>query len=371
MSIDPFELADWFRRHGDAAAHSLTPSDAEPLSLSELLELADGEALQRFHRLSLGYAPSRGDPSLRAAIAALYETVEADEVVTAAPVEAVFLTLRALLSRGDRVVVQRPIYQPLVAQALEMGCEVAEWEVDKRADGTWHFDPDALRGLLMEGTRLLVINWPHNPTGALATRSELEAVIAHARRLGVWILSDEMFRGLEFDTAHRLPAIVDVYERGVSISGLSKTCGLGGLRSGWILVKDGELAARLRKWRDYTSSSQAAPVEVLSLIACRAHGAIVDARRELCARNAGILQEFIESHARTLRGAVPIAGTLAFIECVAESSDEFSAWARDRLQVMIAPSSLFRFDDRHVRFGFGRAGFPGDLERLRSCLSVR
>ena len=104
--------------------------------------------------------------------------------------------------------------------------------------GSLRFDPADLAKLVRPNTRLIVVNFPHNPTGFLPTHAEWEAVVATARGCGAFLFADEMYRYIELDAADRLTPAADAYERGVSLGGLSKNVGMPGLRIGWVACRD-------------------------------------------------------------------------------------------------------------------------------------
>ena len=231
--IPPFKLERYFDRHEFSTPHMLSASDCETLSIGELVQRA-GLPVTELTRLRLGYTTTQGDPRLRQRIAELYDHIHPDDlVVTNAPAEGLFLTMEALLSPGDRVLVLVPCYQSLMQLAAHRGCEVVPWRL-REQDRRWSLDLDSLPALLTEDTRLLVINFPHNPTGFLPDRETYASILDLARERGVTVFSDEMYWGLERSADHRLPAAADLDSRAISLCGLSKTFGLPGLRIGWL-----------------------------------------------------------------------------------------------------------------------------------------
>ena len=181
MKIQPFKLERYFAEHEFKARHLLSASDCEALTLAELLALADPEALGLWQGLGLGYTESQGHPLLRVAIARQYRRIGPDEVLIAAPEEAIFIAMHALLAPGDEVIVTWPAYQSLYALAEALGAQVVRWPLTVR-DGGWRLDMTALAGLITPQTRLIVVNFPHNPTGYLPPRSDLDAIVALAAR---------------------------------------------------------------------------------------------------------------------------------------------------------------------------------------------
>src|SRR5262249_44626246 len=146
-------------------------------------------------------------------------------------------------------------------------------------------DPDALPQLVSPRTRGIVINSPHNPTGALLSRDRFEAIVRFARERGLWLFSDEVYRGLEQNPAERNPAACDVYERGISLGSTAKTYGLAGLRIGWIATRDASLYARLAAFKDYLTICNSATGELLSALALRHAEAIAARNRSIVTAN--------------------------------------------------------------------------------------
>ena len=163
-------------------------------------------------------------------------------------------------------------------------------------------------------TRLLVINFPHNPTGFLPTRAELDAIVAFARRHDLLLFSDEMYRMLEYRPQDRLPAVCDLYERGISLSGMSKALSLPGLRIGWLAAREPGLVGRWLEFKDYTTICSSAPSEVLALMALRARTAILDRNLEIVRGNLAAAGQFFARHPDRFTWRPPLAGSVAFPE---------------------------------------------------------
>ena len=220
MRLDPFKLERYLAQYEFTAPHQLSCSDCDGIEMSELLSLADGESRQLWESLTLGYTEAPGHPLLRSEIAGMYSGAGADDVLVAAPEELIFLAVNSIVRNGDHVVCTFPAYQSLYQIAEGMHCEVTFWQADEKQG--WRFEPARLAEMIRPSTRLIVVNFPHNPTGALPSRDDFDAVVEIARRHNLTLLCDEMYRLLEYDEAARLPAAVEVYERAVSLSGMSK-----------------------------------------------------------------------------------------------------------------------------------------------------
>jgi aspartate/methionine/tyrosine aminotransferase len=362
MQLRPFELERYFARYEFKVRHLLSASDCEPLRLDELLGLADDECLRWWRDLKLGYSESPGHPLLRRAIADLYDGVSHEQVMVAAPEEAIFIAMNTLVAPGDHVVVMTPSYQSLFEVARASGCDVTPWPL--RFDGTWRLDLDAIP--LTEKTRLLVLNFPHNPTGLLPSRSELDAILSLARERDLLVFSDEMYRLLEPDPELRLPSLCEIYPRSVTLSGLSKSFGLPGLRMGWLIARDPALVERWLAFKDYTTICNSAPSEVLAVIALRARASIVARNLAIIAANLAEAERFFST--RSCAWAPPSAGSVAFPRWLGRTPlDDVCARALER-GLMIVTGRQFDFDREHLRLGLGRRGFPDALAELAQVI---
>ena len=218
MSLEPFRLERYFARWEFAAPYLLCSSDLEPYRLPELLALADEDGLAHWQNLSLGYTEYPGHPLLRQEIAGLHTTIDPDEVFTfAGAEEAVFALMQTLVRSGDHVVATWPGYQSLYEVARSLGAEVTFLRLAPETG--WTFDLAELRRALRPCTRLLVLNFPHNPTGALLSQDIWRDVVALAEAADICLFSDEVYRLLECDETDRLPAAADLGRRTVSLNG--------------------------------------------------------------------------------------------------------------------------------------------------------
>jgi len=368
MPIAPFKLERYFAEYEFKVKYLLSPSDCESLTLRELLDMADPATLALWHNLGLGYTESPGHPMLRAEIARMYASVVSDNVVVAVPEEAIFIAMHTLLDPGDHVIALAPACQSLYEIARAMGCAVSPWSFELNTN-CWHLDLDRLASLFTERTRLLVLNFPHNPTGYLPTRAELDAMVELARAHGVTIFSDEMYRLLEYDAAQCLPPMCDLYEKGISLSGLSKTFALPGLRIGWLATREHALVDEWLAFKDYTTICNSAPSEILGTIALRAQAKIVARNLAIIRDNLEIAERFFAEHANQFMWIKPHAGSIAFPRWHgATTIAQFCAEMVNEYGVMILPGSVFDFPGNHFRVGLGRRNFGEAIERVGEYL---
>ena len=368
MRIAEFALERYFARWEFVAEHLLCASDIQGVPMADLLALADEQARALWDGLALGYTESTGHPLLRREIAGLYESIEPDEVLTfAGAQEAVFCLVNVLVGPGDHVVATWPGYQSLYEVARAAGADVTLHELHESAG--WALDLDLLRRQLTPATRLIVVNLPHNPTGMLPDRATFDGLIAIAAGAGAHLLVDEVYRGLEFDEADRLPSGADALPRGISLGVMSKAFAMAGLRIGWLASHDRDLLARVATFKDYTTICSSAPSEILALIGLRARDAVLARSRRIVAANLVHLDRFFVDHTDRFAWVRPRGGSAGFARLLDdEPIDAFAARLVETEGVLLLPGSQFGFAGNHARIGFGREDLPQALAGLERFL---
>jgi aspartate/methionine/tyrosine aminotransferase len=368
MPIKPFRLERYFAQYEFKVKYLLSASDCESLPMSELLQMAAPESLDLWRRLKLGYTESQGHLLLRAEIARLYQHVSPENVIVAAPEEAIFIAMQTLLTPGDHVIVLSPAYQSLYEIARSIGCRVTLWKLEAGADG-WQLDLGQLERSITDRTRMIVINFPHNPTGYLLSNQEMDAVVELARKNDLYLFSDEMYRLLEYDPETQLPPICDLYEKGISLSGLSKAFALPGLRIGWLATQESSLIERWIAFKDYTTICSSAPSEILAIIALQNKDQILQRSLAIVRENINIAGQFFAEHEDQFSWFSPMAGSVAFPQWKGDGSvEQFCHEVLDQQGVMIVPGSLFEYPGNHFRVGLGRKNFHEALEHVNEYL---
>lgn len=364
MQIADFALERYFARWEFAVRHVLGASDVEALSLAEVLELADDESRELWRSLRLGYTESPGHPLLRAEIAGLYEHVAPDDVlVFAGAEEAIFCLANVAVGAGDHAIVTWPGYQSLYEVARAAGSEVTLHEL--RAEDRWALDVDRLIGTFRPGTRLVVVNAPHNPTGMLPTHREWRELVDACAARDIRLVADEAYRFLELDPDDRLVAGADTSPSGVSIGVMSKSFAMAGVRIGWLATRDRALLARCAAFKDYTTICSSAPSEVLALMALRARETVLARSRSIVERNLEQLDHFFESWSGTFEWVRPRGGSIGLPRLASPVDvDAFCAGLVEEEGVLLVPGTVFGHAGNHFRLGFGRTDLPDALERL-------
>src|SRR5574344_680095 len=191
MKIDDFKLERYFAIHEFSAKYLMSSSDCDGFSMSDVLGVADEAELELWNSLKLGYTESTGHPLLKDAILRHYnsfgvEKMDRQNVIVSSPGELSFSLMNTLLSPKDHAIVISPSYQSLYEVIKSIGCDISFWKPDEE---NWSFSVDDLRKLIKGNTKLIVINFPHNPTGAYMKRKEYDELIEIARENSIYIYS--------------------------------------------------------------------------------------------------------------------------------------------------------------------------------------
>jgi aspartate/methionine/tyrosine aminotransferase len=373
-TLPDFRLETYFSAWEFTARYHLTASDAQTVSMADLLAMADDDGRRRWETLALGYTETRGLPALREEIAATYDNVEPEDVLCfAGAEEAIYLAMQVLLTPADHAVVLTPNYQAAETIPLAL-CEVTG--VALREDDGWALDVDAVEAALRPTTRLVSVNFPNNPTGAVPDVESWRRLVDLCATRGITLFSDEVYRGLELDRPS-LPQAADLSPTALSLNVMSKAYGLPGLRIGWIACRDRDLLDRLERAKHYTSICNAAPSEVLALIGLRARDQLLHRNREIIASNIPLFEEFFARWPDLFAWERPQGGCVCFPRYLGD--DGVEAMCADLVRevgVLLLPSSIYRSDltatptDR-FRIGVGRTGPEEALHRWDEWLSKR
>jgi aspartate/methionine/tyrosine aminotransferase len=370
-----FALETFFSRWEFAARHHLTASDAESLSLKELLALGTAADRERFETLTLGYTQTFGAPSLREAIAGTYDSITAGNILCfAGAEEALYVAMRVLLQADDHCIVITPNYQAAETIPLSI-CSVTGVPLNERDH--WSLDVDRIEAALRPNTKLISINFPNNPTGAIASHPAFEALVRLCRARGIWLFNDEVYRLIERSPGLRLPQVVDHYERGISLNVMSKSYGLPGLRIGWLACRDLAVLGQFERYKHFLSICNAGPSEVLAGIALKSSAAILERNRAIVRRNIEQLNAFFAQFVDLFDWQEPDGSCVAFVRYKgADGVENFTQQLLQDAGVLLLPSSVYRSElgpvpaDR-FRIGFGRSNMADGVAAMRDWLRRR
>jgi len=372
-ALPEFRLETHFSKWEFKAKHHMTASDAESLSMRDLLAMATAEERDEFDNLWLGYTETFGAPDLRETIAELYPSRNAGEVLCfAGASEGIFAANRVILDERSHAIAITPNYQSHESLPLSI-CDTTGIPLDP--DDNWSLDIDRVAQAIKPNTRLVTINFPHNPTGANLPRDRLDALIALCRKHGIYILSDEIFNGLGRTGTEHMPWVTELYERGLSLNVMSKAYGMPGLRIGWIASSDKDLLVKMERAKHYLSICNSAPSERLAKIGLKNREQILARNCKIIDDNLVKLDAFFDRHADLFEWKVSDASCMAFARYKgADGVDHFTQRLVEEAGVLLLPGSIYSSElgptppDR-FRIGFGRSGIDDGIAAMDAHLT--
>ena len=371
MKIAPFSTEHFYAQYEFTTPYQLCNSDCETISVEELMKIAE-VPLEQFGHLSLGYTETLGNPLLRESIAATYSQADTEDVVMlATPIEGIYLVAHAALNPGDEVIVLVPAYDALINtfEHVVGPSNVRRWEfVPDESNTRWKLDFDQLGSLISPKTKMLVVNFPHNPTGFLPMQNQLDDLVTIVEQHNLILFCDEMYFGLVHSGTPAISSAADLTRQAIVLSGLSKTYGLPGLRTGWLVIRDEELRQNIVNWKFYTSICASAPSEFLALAAWKVRGQLRDRSVTQIEHNLKLADSFFARWPELFTWRKPMAGSTALIGMDIPSVTDFAVQLAEKAGVLIQPAITLGWDDQHLRMGFGRAVFGEALEKFEEYL---
>ncbi|KEA08410.1 aminotransferase [Agrobacterium rhizogenes] len=362
MKIRDFGVEIWMNRYETICEWNLAETCVESLTVAELLAMAGKTEtiLSELLLLKLTYGAIEGSDRLRRLIAGLYEKQAIENVVvTHGAIGANALVHETLVEPGDRVISILPTYQQHYSIPESYGADLQILKLTE-ANG---FLPDLqeLWRLATPDTKLIVLNNPNNPTGALMDRAYLEKIVEIARISGAWILCDEVYRGTDQQGDGMTASIADLYEKGISTGSMSKTYSLAGLRLGWIVARS-ELIHAVSIHRDYNTISVGMLDDHFAAIALENRDKILARSQAITRTNLAILSEWVESEP-LISWVRPKSGTTALLKYhLPLSSEAFCIKLLEQTGVMLTPGSAMDME------GYLRIGYANSEAILREGL---
>lgn len=368
MRLRSAPLEDWLRDYYFTAQIDISSSGVQPYSMTDLRAMT-GLGHEEIDALVFGDGYSLGAPDVRAAIARRWGDGNPEKVMTTnGSGEAISLVLMALLGPADDVVIMQPGYHLLTEFPTALGCVTNSWRFDFE-DG-WKASIDELAKIVTDRTRAIVVNFPHNPTGASIERDDLDALLRRAEEVGAYVLWDAAFADLTYDSPP-LPDVSVRYQRGISFGTFSKSFGLPGLRFGWCIGPP-DILDKCVRIRDYGTLHVSPLIELLALRVLGNSDRFLAPRLQQARTNREILREWAESRADDISLVIPAGGVAAFPRLDRfTNTDDFCEELFGTHGVLVVPGSCFGYP-RHIRLGFGGATdeFTRGLDLLGNALST-
>lgn len=313
MNIKPFAVEEWMNAYETGAKYNIAETCVDSISLDELFELSgtDKDAfLNKLCARRLTYGAIEGSSDLKEGIASLYRTMAPQEIVpTHGASGGNHHVFYSLINPGDKVISIMPSYQQLYSIPASLGADVKIMHLKK--ENGYLPDVDELKKLAEGGVKMICLNNPNNPTGALIPEEILQKVIRIARDFDAYLLVDEVYRHL-IQSDDWQPSIVDMYEKGISTSSMSKVFSLAGVRLGWIATHDKDALKQMWSHRDYNLISCGMIDDAIAALALKSKEAILKRNKKIIRENLAVLDEWIEKEPR-LSYVKPEAGTTALV----------------------------------------------------------
>ncbi len=360
MQLKPFMLDAWLDAHEHNIEFNLAASTGPTWTVNEILDLADEEQRHRFLNHKLVYSRPAGADGLREAIAEMqHVSVESVQVVTGAS-EALLVLMWLAAEPGANVILPKPGFTTFSALPESLGLETRFYHVT--GENGFSIDIDEIKRLADARTKLVLINSPHNPTGATISDGDMEALHEFTSSRDIQLVSDEVYHpiyyGRETKSAARLPHATVIHD-------FSKAFSIAGVRTGWMIEHDAERRRQYWNARAYFSISNTTTGEMLAEIAMRKRDIVLERTRQAAGRNLRSLEAFMEQHRERIGWVRPRGGMTAF-PWFLDNADArpFCEFAAER-GVLLAPGDCFDMPS-YFRLGFAATGdeFSEALSRL-------
>ena len=369
MKISPFAVEMWMNDWEKKCELNLAETCVESLTISELLALTgkNDDSLSELLTIKMTYGGIEGSDRLKAAITTLYTDQTPENILTThGAIGANALVYQALIEQGDEVITVVPTYQQHYSIPASMGADVRPLKL--LPEQGYQLDIEELAALATSDTKLIVINNPNNPTGALLSLEKLHQIVEIARKSDAWLLCDEVYRGTNQSGTGFTPSIVDLYEKGISTSSMSKSFSLAGLRLGWIAAPR-SFIERVMLHRDYNTISVGRIDDHFAALALEHKDLVIARAQRITRTNLLTLSRWINGEPN-ISWVKPRAGTTALLNYDMEtSSNNLCIDILKKTGVMFTPGSTFDVEGA-IRIGFGNTPdiFQKGLTRFSAYL---
>jgi len=360
-----------FSRQLPKVVNNLSNSCAQSMSIAELLAMTNGN----IDDCALTYASLAGSSELREAILAYHHafnenthSLSARHVITfCGAQEALAAIYNTILSSGDEVIVMMPSYPSLASMAAQIGCRVVEIPLLEKAQ--WQFSLSDVECAISEKTKLIVLNAPHNPTGSIIPRSLRQAILKLAQQYQCYLLADDVSQASNYNNEDLAHDYLN-YEKSISVSVISKSFGLSGIRIGWAITQCERLLDGLLAQKAYGSICTSAVDEQLATLALRNFKPIIERNNQIILQNIEHFQEFVTENSELISWVPPRAGIMSVARInTAMLIEQWCYQFAKRHQSLLLPATLFGINGQYVRVGLGQRHFNKQLAPFAEYLS--
>lgn len=369
MKIKDFGVEIWMNLYENNCEHNLAETCVESMTVNDLLDMTDrkDDIVDHILNMQMSYGDIEGSPKLIEGVKSLYNNVKADQItITHGAIGANALTMFALIEPGDRVISVLPTYQQHYSIPEAYGADVKILQL--KEVNNFLPDLDDLRQLVNDKTKLICINNPNNPTGALMDEDFLREIVEIARSVDAYIICDEVYRGLDHEGSGFMTSIADIYEKGISSGSISKTFSLAGLRIGWLVGPEAFIETVNRR-RDYTTISCGRIDDYLAGIALEHKDKILKRNHKIVRDNIKILDEWVANEPK-ITYVKPKSGTTAFLNYDLDmTSETFCVNLLESKGVMLVPGSALDMEGYlRIGYAFSPSALKIGLEKLSEFL---
>ncbi|MGF1843743.1 aminotransferase [Vibrio clamense] len=362
MKIKEFGVEIWMNEYENSCLYNLAETCVESLTVEQLLDMAGKREtiLNELLPMKLTYGAIEGSDRLRNNITEIYQNQQKENIlITHGAIGANALIHQTLVEPGDRVVSVLPTYQQHYSIPESFGADVQI--VKLKEENNFLPDLEELQKLTNSNTRLITINNPNNPTGALMDETFLKQIVDIARACDAYLLCDEVYRGTDASGDGFTASIADLYEKGISTASMSKSFSLAGLRLGWIAAPTDVIHA-VTIHRDYNTISVGMLDDHFACIALECKEQILERSRSICQANREVLDAWI-SNEPLISYVKPQSGTVALLKYDLDmSSREFCVRLLESKGVMFTPGSVLEME------GYVRIGYANNPQVLKDGL---
>ena len=373
MKISPFKIEEWMNRYEASALYDLTTTCIKPLSVYELMDLCSHSSnsyntekeFEKILSTPLGYGDITGSERLKNNIKSLYTNQEpANITITHGAIGANQLIFYSLLEKGDEVVCIVPTYQQHYSIPESIGAEVKLYFL--KEENNWLPDIEELAKIVTSKTKLLCLNNPNNPTGAVIPNWLIEELVEFAKKNNVWVLSDEVYRGLNLIGNPYSISIADIYEKGISVGSMSKTYSLPGLRLGWVCARE-DLINEINHQRQYNTISVGVLDDFFASLALENRNAIQERNFNIMQLGMNTFTEWLTNEPLT-ECVIPNGGTTALVKYKKDMpSRELCRRLQNRTGVALLPGETVEMEG-YVRVGFCAIALKSALDLFSEFL---
>ena len=360
MKIDKFKVEEWFNKYESKSIYDLADTCVESLSVNELLEITN-ENFNEIFTKKLNYGDIHGSKRLKDAICTLYENQTCDNItITHGAIGGNQLVMLSLIEQGDNVVSIIPTYQQHYSIPKSIGANVKILYL--KEENNWLPDLEELEKLAGKDTKIICMNNPNNPTGAVIPSDILEKIVIIAKKSNAYILCDEVYRGLEHN-GKISKSIADIYEKGISTGSVSKVFSLAGLRLGWITAPR-EVIAGINHQREYNTISVGILDDYFASFAIENKDKIIKRNLDKILEGKKVLTNWLETE-NNCHCIIPQGGTTAFVGYDMEiDSEDLCKNLQSDTGIMLLPGSTMELD------GYLRIGYGNNSQNLSKALEI-